>query len=922
MEKHLHKRIRAVLCAAAMMITLTPWDGLDAQAEDTYLVRDPFYNFNSGYNYYESEHFQFIWGNSGNAGQVTQAFLEGNARNMEECWDIYMEDLGMAPPCESVEEYLRDGNKYKTNIYLSGTGLANMTDDWAYMSWDSGGFAYMFCDVGAMVYDPPSWVLPHEFGHVITAHQLGWNRNKYSGSWWEALANWFREEWLYATGNTVGHGTDFFETYLKSSSLTFPCGRDYYAAWPFMIYLTENPDQLEGFGQYFVRDMLQQGQVDEYPLTMIERLTPQTNFKDTLGHYAKRMATFDLEHQDAYRARLNELLAQGSWNWQQIYTMLEQVDGTQNVYSVPTERAPQAAGLNLIPLTITGSEISVTFHGLTNVKGADWRACIVQEDANGVSTYSDLFRDGETVTMAVGANTTAAYLTVIATPDSDTYVPCGLAYQGSEFAEENCSFRSKTQYPYEVVLNGAVPMERRIHTYVGGHSHANGGGFVADTANVADTAYVGPDAMVLGYATVSDHAVITDHAVVEGGARISGNAAISGYGMVCENGSVSGNAIVSDYGLVMGQATVSGNAKVIESACVYGTYSLKDDAVAKGISFCMYNGSASGQGMVDGDYYDDGGKTVTKGTAFGWVCAQSYVDALPYTDGLYMSYDFNSDSSLCVTDRYTSTYATAKNSPLWESVRTSANGVLTFDGSSQYVELDRSLTYMTDTEIQFAALWKGGAANQNLFYLGDQTRFMRFTPMNGNGLAEFTISDGGELQTLTAPALTAGEWSTVRIILSGDNATLKINGETVGTGAITIDPKDVAGDGSIDGGWCGYLGRGYDGNYFKGSVDFFSVYFKEATEPDYYYTEKEEADSELPEEESRIYGDVDCNQQVDIVDVVLLARFVSQDPDLSADAITEQGKINANVNLDENIDADDITMIIMYLGGLIAPPVI
>lgn len=29
-------------------------------AEEEYLARDPFYNYSSEYNYYESEHFQFI----------------------------------------------------------------------------------------------------------------------------------------------------------------------------------------------------------------------------------------------------------------------------------------------------------------------------------------------------------------------------------------------------------------------------------------------------------------------------------------------------------------------------------------------------------------------------------------------------------------------------------------------------------------------------------------------------------------------------------------------------------------------------------------------------------------------------------------------------------------------------------------------
>lgn len=274
----------------------------------------------------------------------------------------------MAPPSESTNLSLRDGKQYKTNIYISGTGLSGMDDDWAYMSYDSDGYAYMFCCVDAMQYNPPSWVLPHEFGHVVTAHQLGWNNNKYSYAWWEAMGNWYREQYLYSdySDDDTGHGTDFFETYLKNLNFTFPCGRDYYAAWPFLQYLTENPDGMDGYGSDFVKKMLQEGQPDEYPFDIVDRLAP-ADIKDTLGNFAKHMAALDFKNGDAYTSRLNELLSSGSWNWQQIYTMLEPVAGEKNTYQVPTERAPQHAGLNIVPLTVTGDTITVKLNGLTDI---------------------------------------------------------------------------------------------------------------------------------------------------------------------------------------------------------------------------------------------------------------------------------------------------------------------------------------------------------------------------------------------------------------------------------------------------------------------------------------------------------------------------------------------------------------------------
>ena len=81
---------------------------------------------------------------------------------------------------------------------------------------------------------------------------------------------------------------------------------------------------------------MQQGQVDEYPYLEIERLSG-ADLKDTLGHYAKRMATLDLKMQERYRARQNELFARGDWNWGQIYTILEKSGKADNYSANGTE---------------------------------------------------------------------------------------------------------------------------------------------------------------------------------------------------------------------------------------------------------------------------------------------------------------------------------------------------------------------------------------------------------------------------------------------------------------------------------------------------------------------------------------------------------------------------------------------------------
>ena len=203
MKKRNWKRITAAVCAAvlcmgcasalpASAVSAVPVDAVDAQAGE--LKTRNVHIRMDGVNTWESEHFKFYWGNSGDSSRVTESFLQENAKNLEACWNVYMNDLAMNPPTQSVNEFFRDGNEYKVNFYIHNTGLLDeggnaVPTDWAYMGYDREGYAFMFCCVDAMQNNPnPSWVLPHEFGHVVTAHQYGWNDNAYVQAWWEAIA--------------------------------------------------------------------------------------------------------------------------------------------------------------------------------------------------------------------------------------------------------------------------------------------------------------------------------------------------------------------------------------------------------------------------------------------------------------------------------------------------------------------------------------------------------------------------------------------------------------------------------------------------------------------------------------------------------------------------------------------------------------
>lgn len=63
-----------------------------------------------------------------------------------------------------------------------------------------------------------------------------------------------------------------------------------------------------------------------------------------------------------------------------------------------------------------------------------------------------------------------------------------------------------------------------------------------------------------------------------------------------------------------------------------------------------------------------------------------------------------------------------------------------------------------------------------------------------------------------------------------------------------------------------------------------------------------------------LLGDVDCEGSVNVADVILLSRYVSED---KAAEVSEQGLLNADCNRDELVDANDITLIIECAAHLI-----
>lgn len=70
--------------------------------------------------------------------------------------------------------------------------------------------------------------------------------------------------------------------------------------------------------------------------------------------------------------------------------------------------------------------------------------------------------------------------------------------------------------------------------------------------------------------------------------------------------------------------------------------------------------------------------------------------------------------------------------------------------------------------------------------------------------------------------------------------------------------------------------------------------------------------------EPSVYGDVDCNDVVDISDVILLCRYITEDAEVKA-AMSEVGVLNANCAKPEadELNSDDVTAILQYIAKLV-----
>jgi hypothetical protein len=146
---------------------------------------------------------------------------------------------------------------------------------------------------------------------------------------------------------------------------------------------------------------------------------------------------------------------------------------------------------------------------------------------------------------------------------------------------------------------------------------------------------------------------------------------------------------------------------------------------------------------------------------------------------------------------------------------------VTLDSIDDVITLPAGIANSDDITIATWVYWNGGSNWQRIFDFGTGTsQYMFLTPSTGSVL-RFAIKNGGSEQTVQASsALAAGAWVHLAVTLSGNTATLYVNGAIAGTNpSLTINPNDFS---SV----INYIGDSqFSGDpLFSGLIDDFRIY--------------------------------------------------------------------------------------------------
>lgn len=354
-----------------------------------------------GTKYRDSPHFRVY-----NAPNDTIA--DATINSLEAAYSCFVGDLGWRSTGLSFRQDTDDGPFYKLNVYrvdtLPGAAANTGTDQTSGLS---------FLNVVAQYMPEPS-ITVHEFGHAMTYTARYWIDQGRTGAWWETVAQFVADTYITSPvcaaararyGQSEGKTmVDLGKVIGDSHQVIVDGSKDtgnYYQAWPFLVYLFNNPDNYTGLGHEIFPNVWTKYKrnSNETPLHVLDRLISPVKIQEVVGRYWARMAYVDIGHPKA----------QAQFTSQRRSLNYADLDSQGNGrYRVKAARQPKYMGASIIPLKGTGT-ITV------NVSvGMPFAATLAVKQAGGAVRYVALSKGSGQAVVASGEEAT---LVVANTPD-------------------------------------------------------------------------------------------------------------------------------------------------------------------------------------------------------------------------------------------------------------------------------------------------------------------------------------------------------------------------------------------------------------------------------------------------------------------------------------------------------------------------
>ena len=153
-----------------------------------------------------------------------------------------------------------------------------------------------------------------------------------------------------------------------------------------------------------------------------------------------------------------------------------------------------------------------------------------------------------------------------------------------------------------------------------------------------------------------------------------------------------------------------------------------------------------------------------------------------------------------------------------EGVVREGGQVLVLNGKNQFIELPKDVADMRNCTYTAEFKWTGGEIGARLFEFANPNGDVVWLCPSENGKLVFAIRHGMKVEQLSAPAVQPNVWTTVRVIMDGQHATLHVDGKKVAeNNAMALTPESVRAT------QC-YLGRGLKSGHFGGMIDRFTIH--------------------------------------------------------------------------------------------------